>query len=106
MMLSELEQFHFSRFTFHITFMQEGKVPEYKTSAIRGGMGQTLLDMYCFKDYKNSNGYNDRCNSCIAKDRCIVQNIMYSKFKIKPDYVTEGESAGFTLYCPNKKKYV
>lgn len=61
-----------------------------------------LLRMFCVCQDKQA----VECEGCLCRRRCIVQNIMYAPFKIKPDFVTEGESAGFRIYCGDKKQYV
>lgn len=85
-------RFHISILNFIVRFLKDGKVPPYKTSALRGGLGQQLLAMYCVGD-------QEKCQECLCQRRCIVQNIMYAPFQIKPDFVTEGESAGYTISC-------
>ena len=74
-----------------LEILEDGHLPYYKTSALRGGIGQMLLDQNCIKDRK--------CNQCSFSENCIVQNIMYAKFKIKPPYVTNKESMGYVADC-------
>ncbi len=74
-----------------LEILEDGRLPYYKTSALRGGTGQMLLDQNCIKDRK--------CNQCSFSENCIVQNIMYAKFKIKPPYVTNKESMGYVADC-------
>lgn len=86
--------FHYATLSFCLRFVKEGAVPKYKTSALRGGMGQALLQQYCVWD-------SERCEECICYDSCLVQRIMYTPFHIKPKFVTQRESAGFNLSCTN-----
>ena len=95
-------RFHFSKLTFVIVFNKSGNVPEFKSSAFRGGIGQMLLRIFCVCPEKQES----ECEKCMCRGRCIVQNIMYAPFRIKPVYVTEKESAGFTLYCGDARPSV
>nr|MCR5624285.1 CRISPR system precrRNA processing endoribonuclease RAMP protein Cas6 [Lachnospiraceae bacterium] len=100
-----MKGFHFSLLEFKIRYLESGEVPEKKSSALRGGLGQTLSKMFCvlpehFADDKTT------CRDCICQSRCIVQNVMYAKYKIKPDFVTDVESEGFTLNCYDRRTYV
>lgn len=92
-------QFHFTAIYVTVQFEAEGKVPEYKSSAFRGGIGRQLLNMYCV-------GNQECCDKCIFQKKCIVQNIMYAPFQIKPDYVTSGESAGYSISCVDTRTWV
>lgn len=92
-------RFHFTVFHIGIRFLEQGLVPEHKTSALRGGMGQQLLEMYCVGD-------KERCQECLCQRRCIVQNIIYAPFQIKPAYVTQGESAGYSISCTDSRTKV
>ena len=67
-----------------------------KVSALRGGIGTMLLNANCIGDRK--------CEDCAFEDECLVQRMMYSKFDIKPDYITTGESVGYVFECENHKR--
>lgn len=94
--------FHFSKLVFRLQYQKSGMVPEFKTSALRGGMGQMLLRMFCVCPERQEK----ECETCSCRGRCIVQNIMYAPFRTRPEYVTEKESAGFTLFCGNERNLV
>lgn len=94
--------FHFSMMKFFLSFQKSGSLPQYKTSALRGGMGQMLLRVFCVCPERQ----DGECQTCLCRERCIVQNIMYSPFRIKPEYVTDRESAGFTLFCGDERNSV
>lgn len=83
---------------FELELLEDAFLPVNKTSALRGGMGQMLLRSSCVvepaADYKDR-----RCSDCRFRQECIVQRIMYSPFKIRPSFVTEGESIGFVIDC-------
>lgn len=91
--------FHFTELNFGLRFLQSGRLPEHKSSAIRGGMGQMLLNMFCM-------GNAAKCEQCMLKKRCIVQNIMYAPFQIKPKFVTEKESAGYSIFCSDTRQNI
>lgn len=92
-------QFHFTMLYFTMVFDRSGDLPLYKSSAIRGGMGQELLRQYCLGDH-------DRCEQCMLREKCIVQSIMYAPYQIRPDFVQEGESAGYSLSCVDFRRKV
>lgn len=81
---------------FTLLFPENCKVPKYKVSAIRGGMGEMLLRANCIRDRK--------CEACDFVSECIVQRTMYSKFEYKPEYVTTGESIGYVLECEDYRE--
>lgn len=82
------------KFTLEMT--EDAVLSEYKTSAIRGGIGEMLLRANCI--------HNRNCETCGFIDECIVQRTMYSRFEIQPDSVNEGESIGYILQCESKKR--
>ena len=83
-----------------IIFTGRGYIAREKESAIRGAIGNALLDVYC----SNNDEMNRDCLVCDNRKNCTVQNVLYSPFRIKPDFVTTGESIGYILECNNKKK--
>ena len=85
---------------FSIIFTGRGYIAREKESAIRGAIGNALLDVYC----SNNDEMNRDCLVCDNRKNCTVQNVLYSPFRIKPDFVTSGESIGYILECNNKKK--
>lgn len=89
----------FTKLFLTIQLEKSGRLPKQKASAIRGGMGQILLQQYCLKE-------KVVCSKCIMEGRCIVRNILYAKYKKKPEFVTDTESMGFTLACLNQKEDV
>ena len=76
---------------FRIQLLKDCTLSVYKTSALRGGMGQMLLQSFCVADRE--------CRECRFRQECIVQRIMYTPFDIRPEFVTSGESNGFVLEC-------
>lgn len=86
-------QIRYIKLHFTIAFTETAVLPVNKVSALRGGMGEMLLRANCIRDR--------RCDSCDFEEECIVRRTMYSKFKEKPAYVTNGESVGYVLECEN-----
>ena len=94
--------FHYNKLIVSLVFDREGSVPEHKTSALRGGIGQALIRMHCV-----NSGINEAdCDGCFYHDRCIVQSILYAPFKNRPQYVTRRESGGLCLYCDDRRLQV
>ena len=86
-------QVRYIKLHFTISFIEDAILPVHKVSAIRGGMGEMLLRANCIRDRV--------CESCDFETECIVRRTMYSKFTLKPNYVTNGESIGYVLECEN-----
>ena len=68
-------------------------MPKNKVSALRGGMGEMLLQMNCIRDRN--------CEVCDFKLECMVQRTMYSRYEKNPVFLTSGESIGYVLECEN-----
>ena len=94
--LTPLFDTRYIKLHFTLLFPENCKVPKYKVSAIRGGMGEMLLRANCIRDRK--------CEACDFVSECIVQRTMYSKFEYKPEYVTTGESIGYVLECEDYRE--
>lgn len=81
---------------FTVRMEEDCELPKYKASMLRGGIGEMLLRANCIRDRN--------CDGCDFEEECIVQRTMYSKFKNKPDFVSEGDSVGYVLECESLKK--
>lgn len=89
-------QIHYTKTHFILTMLHDTTLSSHKVSALRGGIGTMLLQSNCIGD--------KQCDTCFFAEECLVQRIMYSKFEIKPDYITTGESVGYILECENRKR--
>ena len=78
---------------FKLIFNEGTVLPVNKVSALRGGMGEMLLRLNCISGRK--------CSECEFEDECIVRRTMYSKMKINPPFMSEGDSVGYVLECEN-----
>ncbi|MBP3198557.1 MAG: hypothetical protein J6N21_16340 [Butyrivibrio sp.] len=76
---------------FTIEFIDDCTVPVYKSSALRGGMGEMLLESNCISDRV--------CEECEFESECVVRRTMYSKMEITPSFMTKGDSVGYVLEC-------
>ena len=72
---------------------EECLMPVNKASALRGGMGEMLLSEHCIYPADR------QCADCSFETECLVRRIMYSKFDIRPEFVTTGESIGYVISC-------
>lgn len=81
---------------FTVVLTEDCSLPRHKASMLRGGIGEMLLRANCIRDRN--------CESCDFEEECIVQRTMYSKFKQKPKFVSEGESIGYILECESAKQ--
>lgn len=96
--ISENLNIRYLKLHFFIQFHEESHVYRHKPSALRGGIGNVLLNKYCLKDQK--------CVSCNFKGDCIAHQILYGKFQIKPPSVTEGESIGYVIECEDYRERI
>ena len=76
---------------FSLRLMEDTLLPTYKTSALRGGMGEMLLRANCISDRN--------CDTCGFEPECIVRRTMYSKMEIEPGFMSKGDSVGYVLEC-------
>lgn len=81
---------------FTLIIQKDSTLPKYKTSALRGGMGQMLLKQNCIRD--------KQCESCDFVNECLVRRMMYSKYEIQPKFATRGDSIGYVIECNNLKE--
>ena len=70
--------------SFCLRFFQPVEVPQNKVSALRGGLGEMLLQKNCVADRN--------CEVCRFQESCIVWNAFYTPMRFKPDYMTGKES--------------
>lgn len=89
--LFNLLQVRFIKLKFTISFRHDSILPKDKVSALRGGLGKMLLSTNCIRDRQ--------CSECDFENECVVQRIIYSKFEIKPDFVTTEAGVGYILEC-------
>ena len=68
-------------------------LPANKVSAIRGGIGEMLLQQNCISDRD--------CERCGFESECIVRRTIYSKYEIQPPFATGKDSIGYVLECEN-----
>ena len=83
---------------FFIRFYKESIVFRHKPSALRGGIGNILIEKYCLKEKD--------CSLCSFNGECIAHQVLYGKYKIKPPSVTEGESIGYVIECEDYRERI
>lgn len=91
-------QIRYVKLYFELTFPEDCVVPSFKSSALRGGMGEMLLRANCIRDR--------HCETCDFQAECIVQRTMYSHFQKKPAFMTSGDSVGYVLNCENYDSFL
>ena len=82
---------------FTIVFTEDSTLPKYKTSALRGGMGEILLRENCIRDRK--------CETCDFESECIIRHTLYSKMEIQPAFMSAGDSVGYVLECEDYREF-
>ena len=101
MMNSEIQkclQIRYVVLHFEIQMLEDCILPQNKASALRGGMGQMLMQNNCIR--------NMECSDCDFKADCLMRRIMYSPFDIRPRFVNDGESAGYIIECEDYRTQV
>lgn len=79
------------KLNFKLKFSQEGELPKYKVSALRGGIGEMLLRQNCIGDRI--------CENCSFREECVVERIYYHPLKIVPDFVHDKSNMGYLYEC-------
>lgn len=74
-MLEERLQIRYVDLTFVLEIERKGLLPRNKVSALRGGLGQMLLEQNCIR--------NRKCESCDFEKECLVRRTIYSKYDIQ-----------------------
>lgn len=81
---------------FTVQFIEDTVLPTYKSSALRGGMGEMLLRTNCVRDRE--------CEKCDFESECIVRRTMYSKMDILPSFMSPGDSVGYVIECEDYRE--
>lgn len=81
---------------FALKILEDTILPIDKTSAFRGGIGEMLLRANCIRDRY--------CEKCEFENECLVRRIMYSKYEIRPSFMTAGESIGYVFECEDQEE--
>ena len=90
---------------FHIEFLSSGVLPRYKSFALRGGMGQGLVNLFCVDEkYRRDSG--DKCDQCDYSSECIAQKIMYAPFDSPCPFASSGNSEGYMVVCRDFRETV
>lgn len=76
---------------FKIIFSENAILPKEKVSALRGGMGEMLLQQNCVME--------QNCMNCPFEEDCIVSRTMYTQMKKKPEFMQGKDSVGYLLEC-------
>ena len=78
---------------FVLRMSEDTHLPTNKVSALRGGMGEMLLQQNCISDRE--------CEKCGFESECLVRRTIYSKYEIQPPFATGKDSIGYVLECEN-----
>ena len=103
--MKDIGDIRYSELRFTVAMKEDSKLPRYKASAIRGGMGDMLLNEFCIQeDILRDN--KSECKSCGFYEDCPAQSIMYPKMGIIPDFMSERESVGYIVDCPDQREEI
>lgn len=89
-------QIRYVKLHFYLEILEDGCLPENKSSALRGGMGHALLTTECFGD--------QNCPNCDFSEDCLVRRMMYPEMKIRPAFMQTQDSEGFIIECENHEE--
>ncbi|MDE7313795.1 MAG: CRISPR system precrRNA processing endoribonuclease RAMP protein Cas6 [Eubacterium sp.] len=81
---------------FEVILIEDSILPSNKVSALRGGMGDMLLQSSCVGD--------GVCEECMFLSECMMQKTIYSQYERKPKFVTTGGSIGYVIECENYER--
>ncbi|MFG6379231.1 MAG: CRISPR system precrRNA processing endoribonuclease RAMP protein Cas6 [Lachnospiraceae bacterium] len=93
--LEECLNIRYTTLRFCLQFTENTEIVKYKSSALRGGIGEMLLRSHCIADRE--------CEKCGFINECIVQRIMYAKMERLPDFMHSGDGVGYMIECPDEK---
>lgn len=96
--LEEYLKIRFTKITFMIRFTEDTELVREKASALRGGMGEMLLNANCVINGR-------RCESCGFASECLIQRMLYSRLENRPAFMQKGDSVGYMIYCDNKERF-
>jgi hypothetical protein len=97
LLLEDLFRVKYIKLHFRIEMLEDTVLPVQKASALRGGMGEMLLRANCVRDRD--------CESCEFEPECIVRRVMYSKMRIRPAFMSNGDSVGYVINCENYEEH-
>lgn len=81
---------------FVLGFLEDATLPVYKTSTIRGGIGEMLMRQHCI----NQRICDKKEQICEYARECIVQRMMYaSPGSLRPEFMGTGDSVGYVIEC-------
>lgn len=89
----------FADLKFVVEFTEECHVPQYKAPALRGGMGQMILQKNCIGDKD--------CSVCTFETECLLRRMLYARYdeKFRPKFATQRESNGYVIECENRQEH-
>ena len=96
LLAKEFLQVRYIKLHFALEMTEDTVLPVQKASALRGGMGEMLLQINCIRDRK--------CDACEFEEECIVRRVMYSKMRIQPEFMSAGDSVGYVIDCENYRE--
>ena len=96
--LDEYLQIRYVKLHFTLELLENGILPKYKVSALRGGMGQVLLMMYC--------AFDENCDICTFLSECTVRRIMYPEMTVRPFFMTKQgkDNEGYIIECEDYRE--
>lgn len=81
-----------------IKLKQNGYINSDKTSAIRGIIGEALINEHCIFPREEMN-----CVNCDLSEMCVYKNIFYTKLKNKVYFNNENTTSSYIIRCNDKR---
>lgn len=94
--LKECFNIRYAVLRFCLRFIEDTEIVRYKSSALRGGIGEMLLRSHCIADRQ--------CESCGFTEDCTVQRIMYAKMEYLPEFMHSGDGVGYMVECLDERR--
>ena len=89
--IKDILNIRYIKLHFELKLLDDAKLPVYKPSALRGGMGYMLMDKYCMADRG--------CKNCAFQSECVMRRILYAGFNVQPYFIKDGGSCGYVIEC-------
>lgn len=93
----------------HLQFqmLEDAELPMHKASAIRGGIGNILIEQHCIRPGSCNKEKFSCKKDCGFAEECIVQRIMRSHFlpECLPKGMSDGDSVGYMVECENTREH-
>lgn len=86
----------YTKLNFTIKLIKDSILPISKSSAIRGGMGSILLEMYCIYE-------NYECKKCDFNNNCCANNILNTRLDMEVNFLNDNVGSSYIIECSDSR---